>query len=179
MSWPEFIACTFRTRTIRLAAGVAALLLAVGLRAELKVGDAFPALKGVQADAALPVTAGHVTLIDFWASWCGPCKSSFPVYSRIQSDYAKDGLVVVGVSVDDSDAAYRTFVRRLAPTFVTAVDARHELAAHVEVPAMPTSYLLGRDGRVRYIHVGFHGAETEKQIRREIESLLAETPSSS
>jgi thiol-disulfide isomerase/thioredoxin len=128
--------------------------------------------------APLPVVAGHVTLVDFWASWCAPCKASFPAYSRIQSDYAAGGLVVVGVSVDDDAGARRAFVRRLAPTFAIAADGAHALATAVQVPAMPTSYLLGRDGRVRFVHVGFHGAETEREIRHEIDLLLAEGKSS-
>ncbi|HEY4300407.1 MAG TPA: TlpA disulfide reductase family protein [Candidatus Didemnitutus sp.] len=178
MSWPDIVLFRGRGRA-RILAGAAMLVLAGALRAEVGVGDPFPALNHVQAETPLPTVAGHVTLVDFWASWCAPCKASFPVYSRLQSEFATGGLVIIGVSVDDDAAARRAFVRRMAPTFATGADARHDLAATVQVPAMPTSYLIGRDGRVRYVHVGFHGSETEREIRREIETLLAEGKSPS
>ena len=152
-----------------------ALLLAPGLHAELKPGDAFPALASAGLTGGpVPATDGHVTIVDFWASWCAPCKASFPAYAKIYSDYAARGLVVVAVSVDERPADYDTFLKKWHPPFVTLLDATKQLVTTVKVPAMPTSYLLGRDGRVRFIHVGFHGAATEKEIRAQIEALLDE-----
>lgn len=151
-----------------------ALLLAAGAaRAELKPGDSFPAL--ALTGGTVPATAGHVTIVDFWASWCAPCKASFPVYAKLQADDAARGLVIVAVSVDDRPADYDGFLRRMHPPFVTLLDARKQLVTAVQVPAMPTSYVLDRAGRIRFIHVGFHGAATEKELRAQIESLLAET----
>ncbi len=98
-----------------------------------------------------------MVLVDFWASWCAPCKASFPVYSRLNAAYAARGLVIVAVSVDDSAAAYSAFVARLKPTFATVHDAKHKLVAQVQVPTMPTSYLVDRSGKVRFVHPGFHG----------------------
>jgi peroxiredoxin len=85
-------------------------------------------------------------------------------------------LVFVAVSVDEKPSAYEAFLKKQRPSFVTLLDAKKQLVAAVQVPAMPTSYVLGRDGRVRFIHVGYHGAATEKEMRAQLETLLAEKP---
>jgi thiol-disulfide isomerase/thioredoxin len=115
-----------------------------------------------------------VVLVDFWASWCAPCKASFPAYAKLQADYAGRGLVIVAVSVDENAGRFAAFVKKFDPSFITLRDKSQELVRQVRVPAMPTCYLLGRDGRVRYLHEGFHGADTERELREEIDALLAE-----
>jgi thiol-disulfide isomerase/thioredoxin len=155
------------------AASLLAPVFFAAAHAETRVGDKFPPL-----GAGAPAGAGQVTLVDFWASWCAPCKASFPAYARLQADYRKQGLVIVAVGEDESRSAFEAFVQKLAPPFVTVRDEAHLLVSQVKVPAMPTCYLLGRDGRVRFVHQGFHGAETDREIRRELDALLAEpTPS--
>jgi thiol-disulfide isomerase/thioredoxin len=128
----------------------------------------------VLSGGSLPDTSGKVVFVDFWASWCAPCKASFPAYSQLNSAYSGRGLVVVAVSVDDSPGAYAAFVARMRPNFATVEDARHRLVGAVQVPTMPSCYLVDRAGRVRFMHAGFHGGETDKELRGEIESLLAE-----
>jgi len=154
------------------------LLLCLGLTGgctELKVGEEFPPLDAITWEGgAPPVLAGKVTLVDFWASWCAPCKASFPAYAQLHADYRARGLVIVAVSVDENRAKFAAFVQQQAPPFTTLRDQNHQLVSLVKVPAMPTCYLLGRDGRVRFVHQGFHGAETEQHLRQEIDALLAE-----
>lgn len=149
-----------------------------GLRAEVKVGDTFPALVSPVlvslGTGELPATAGKVVLVDFWASWCGPCKASFPALAQLQRDFAARGLLIAAVSVDEKPAAASAFVKKLAPNFPTLHDRSQTLVKQVGVPTMPTSYLLGRDGRVRFVHQGFHGETTERELRRQIETLLVE-----
>jgi len=153
----------------------AAMVLGVhSARAQIKVGDVFPSLATADLSGSVPPTSGQVVFVDFWASWCAPCKASFPAYGRIFSDFARRGLVMVAVSVDESASAYSTFVKKSAPPFPTVRDQHTKLVREVQVPSMPTSYVIGRDGKVRYIHVGFHSGETEKALRGEIEALLAE-----
>lgn len=148
------------------------------LRAEVKVGDAFPALATPAlvplGTGDLPATAGQVVLVDFWASWCAPCKASFAALAQLQKDFASRGLVIAAVSVDEKSAAAVAFVKKLAPNFPTLHDRDQALVKQVVVPTMPTSYLLGRDGRVRFVHQGFHGDATERELRRQIELLLNE-----
>jgi thiol-disulfide isomerase/thioredoxin len=158
--------------------GVAAgILFATQLsaRADIKVGDRFPALQGVGLmGPTVPMTAGKVVLVDFWASWCAPCRQSFPAYGRITSEFAARGLVIVAISVDQDPSAYESFVRTVAPSFVVALDKEQRLVREVRVPTMPTSYLVDRAGRVRFIHPGFRGAETEQALRAEIAALISE-----
>jgi thiol-disulfide isomerase/thioredoxin len=161
------------------AGALLALACLAGARAQMPVGEKFPALDpGALAGGPPPAMAGKVALVDFWASWCAPCKASFPAYARLQADYGTRGFVIVAVSVDENQAAFATFVQQQAPPFATLRDKAHQLVNQVRVPAMPTCYLLGRDGRVRFVHQGFHGAETDRTIRRELDLLLAENPPS-
>jgi len=163
-----------RTRFLLIAAGLA-LAPASPAGAGVSVGDVFPPIASAQAAGRmLPATPGKVLLVDFWASWCAPCKASFPAFARLNAEYAGKGLVIVAVSVDEKTSAYEAFVRKFAPPFTVALDKDHELVRAVQVPTMPTSYLVDRKGRVRYIHSGFHGAATEQALRNEIESLLSE-----
>jgi thiol-disulfide isomerase/thioredoxin len=151
-------------------------MLTVAVRADLQPGDPFPSLAAAGLSGALPATEGRVVLVDFWASWCAPCKASFPAYAKLQADYATRGLVIVAVSVDENPAAYAAFVKRVHPPFATLQDTTQQLVGRVKVPTMPTCYLLGRDGRVRFRHLGFHGDDMERNLRREIEALLADNP---
>ena len=145
--------------------------------AAVKAGDPFPALNGpglVSLTAeALPPLAGKVVLVDFWASWCAPCKASFPALAKLQADYSAKGLIVVAVGIDEKPAAAAAFWKKMAAPFAGIHDREQRLVREVVVPAMPTSYLLGRDGRVRAVFEGFHGEASEQRLRREIDSLLA------
>jgi thiol-disulfide isomerase/thioredoxin len=167
----------------QLIGKVALLALASGLlvvsprpaRADVRVGDLFPALAGAGLEAqAPPATNGKVVLVDFWASWCTPCRLSFPAYGRLNSEFASKGLVIVAIGVDRDPSDYDSFIRALSPAFFVAFDKGQQLVREVRVPAMPTSYLLDRSGRVRFIHPGFRGAETEAILRTEIASLASE-----
>ena len=154
------------------------LALAAPARAEIKVGDPFPAFApaGVVAlsGPALPATASQVLLVDFWASWCGPCKASFPALAKIHTDLAPRGLLIAAVSIDEKPAAAAAFAKKLSPPFATLHDREQKLVQQVVVPAMPTTYLVDRTGKVRFIHEGFHGDASDKQLRQEIATLLAE-----
>ena len=162
---------------LNIIGALLALAALAPLRADVKTGEAFPALASAGLAGDVPVTAGKILLVDFWASWCAPCKASFPAYARLHAAYAARGLVIVAVSVDEDPAAYAAFVKKLAPPFAIVRDATQQLVRTVNVPTMPTSYLVGPDGKVRRIHSGFHGEETEKALRAEIEALLAEKSS--
>jgi thiol-disulfide isomerase/thioredoxin len=163
---------TVALRSLAIALG---LICSCAAHAGINPGDSFPTQAADELEGgALPATAGKVVLVDFWASWCAPCKASFPAYARLQAEYAPRGLVIVAVSVDENAAAYETFVGRFHPPFAVRQDRGQQLVRLVKVPAMPTCYLLGRDGRVRFVHQGFHGDDTERELRRELDRLLAD-----
>src|SRR5580658_5899083 len=101
-----------KIRTSALAAAVA-VILATPADADIRVGDPFPPLSSAGlVGGALPATSGKVVLVDFWASWCAPCRLSFPAYGRLNSEFAAKGLVIVAVSVDQAPADYEAFLRK-------------------------------------------------------------------
>lgn len=165
------------TKILRAAAALAvAALLAARARADLKVGDAFPALAPAGlvnlAGGDIPEVTGQVTLVDFWASWCAPCKASFPAMAKLYAALGPRGFRIIAVSVDEKPADAVSFWKRLAPPFITLRDRQQKLVQEVSVPTMPTSYLLDRHGRVRFVHSGFHGDLAE--LQKEVEQLLDE-----
>jgi thiol-disulfide isomerase/thioredoxin len=156
-----------------LAVGLLGTMPAV---AEVKVGELFPALEKFSTEGSLPSDrAGRVVLVDFWASWCAPCRESFPVLNGLENEFTARGFSVIGVSVDEKRPPFDTFVKKMKPGFAVLRDSEQKLVAEVKVPTMPSSYLIDRHGIVRFIHVGFHET-TEKELRGEIAALLEEKP---
>lgn len=165
-------------RWILLAAGLACLLPAGSpVHAALKEGDRLPTLSEFTFDGALPAgLSGRVLLIDIWASWCAPCKASFPALGALQRELEPAGLTILGVSVDEKKGAYEGFLKKQAPPFATVRDADHRFVKLIQAPKMPTSYLVDRKGVVRHVHEGFHGESSVKLLREQLAVLLVEKP---
>jgi len=145
----------------------------VTARADLKVGDPLPDLTACKLTGKLPdALAGKVVVLDFWASWCGPCTESFPVLDGLQTKYGPAGLVIIAVDVDDTKSDMAEFLKKHPVSFVIVQDARQYLSDKVNVSALPTSFLVGRDGKVAFIHHGFDGADSTKAYEQEIPALL-------
>jgi len=156
---------------------LAALLIGLGLTlaasADIKVGEMFPDLAACKLEGKLPdMPTGGVVLVDFWASWCGPCAQSFPAMEELLKTYGSRGLVVIAVNVDEKKADMDNFLKEHRVTFSIMRDAKQKLVEKAGISAMPSSFLLDKNGRVMYAHSGFHGSETKKQYVHEIESLL-------
>jgi thiol-disulfide isomerase/thioredoxin len=113
---------------------------------------------------------GRVVVIDFWASWCVPCRRSFPWLNAMQSKYADDGLVIIGVNVDRVRADADAFLERFPATFNVIFDSEADLAKRFGVQAMPSSFVIGRDGAIRDRHLGF---KTRKQDEYEAALVAA------
>ncbi len=140
----------------------------------LKVGDALPDLSTFGLEGKLPdELKGKVVVLDFWASWCGPCKESFPVMEDLHQKYGAKGLVVLAVNVDEDAAAMKDFLKSHPASFTIVRDAGKKLVSTVNIASMPTSFVIGTDGKVASVHKGFHGKESAKQYVEEIEKLLA------
>jgi thiol-disulfide isomerase/thioredoxin len=139
-----------------------------------KAGEQVPKLTELLPGSKLPDIRGKVVLVDFWASWCAPCKASFPALNRLHEKYAAKGLVIIGVGVDDDAAKYKEFTTEMKAKFSVVHDSSHKAAAFFNPPSMPTSYLTDRKGVIRHVHKGFRGAKTEAEYVAEIEALLAE-----
>jgi len=140
---------------------------------KLKVGDPFPDLAQYQLEGPLPEPwKGKVVLVDFWASWCGPCKASFPVMEELFNQYGKDGLLIIAVNLDDKREKMDAFLKEHPVSFLTVRDATKKLVGAVNIKSMPSSFILDRDGRIVALHNGFHGEETKKQYVQQLEALL-------
>jgi thiol-disulfide isomerase/thioredoxin len=125
-----------------------------------------PAAAGTPIDLA--EWKGKVVYLDFWASWCVPCRQSFPWMNTMHQRYARDGLVVVAVNMDQNRPDADAFLRQYPADFTVRFDPRGQLAQGFKLRGMPTSALLGRDGKVLLVHEGFRSkdvAALEDSIR--------------
>jgi thiol-disulfide isomerase/thioredoxin len=126
-------------------------------------------MRGSRVDLAS--LKGKVVIIDFWASWCAPCKEEMPVLERLYKKYKSKGLVIVGVSVDQDVANVRSFLKQLPVSFPIVHDGEHKVADRFKPPRMPSSYVVDRKGIVRYVHGGFRSEDAQK-LETEVVSLL-------
>ena len=99
--------------------------------------------------------AGKVVVLDFWASWCVPCRRSFPWLNAMHDRYAEQGLVIVGVNLDMERGDAAKFLEEYPARFAIVYDENKALARQFDVVAMPSSYVIGRDGRIAAKHMGF------------------------
>jgi cytochrome c biogenesis protein CcmG/thiol:disulfide interchange protein DsbE len=116
---------------------------------------------------------GRVVYLDFWASWCVPCRKSFPWLQGLKNSYERDGLSVLAIDVDSDRTDADRFLLHFHPSFDVRFDPRGALAEQFKLVGMPTSVLIDRHGVQRYRHIGFEPADApsyEKQVRE----LLAE-----
>jgi len=113
--------------------------------------------------------AGKVVVLDFWASWCVPCRRSFPWLNGMHEKYADEGLAIIGVNLDMERADAERFLEEYPARFTILYDENQELARQFEVVAMPSSYVIGRDGKVIARHMGFKVKQQD-----EYESIIVE-----
>lgn len=162
-------------------AGTAAVLSAVlllfpGLASALEVGDAPPRIdlpdqKGARVE--LDKLRGKLVIVDFWASWCAPCREEMPALDKLYEKYGKQGLVVVAVNIDRSEKKMRSALKSMPVSFPVVHDKGLKLASQYEPSVMPSSYFIGRGGRVEYIHRGFRKKDLP-EIEAQVQKLLAE-----
>jgi thiol-disulfide isomerase/thioredoxin len=157
------------------------LLLSLALPAGSRTGRGAGAVATPAPDFTLPTRSGSVALaglrgkvvlVDFWASWCGPCRQSFPWMSALSERDAARGLVVVAIDLDKSREPAEAFLHEFSPPFIVAFDPAGKTAEAYDVAAMPSSYLVGRDGRLLYSHAGFDPRGAAK-IEAKIEEVVA------
>lgn len=114
---------------------------------------------------------GKVVIVDFWASWCVPCRRSFPWLNTMHDKYGDDGLVIIGVNLDQERAAANEFLAEYPPRFRIYYDETKELAKEFGVVAMPSSYIIGRDGEIRKRHYGFKVKKQDEYEAAIVEAL--------
>lgn len=154
----------------------AATLGAAPATASVDAGAPAPAMVAMPLRAGTPPVAlaelrGRVVYVDFWASWCVPCRQSMPVLDGLARRFGPRGFTVIGVNKDATVADAERFLRRVPVGFALVGDADDAIARSFGVKAMPSGYLVDRAGVVRRIHRGFT-AGTAADLEREIDGLL-------
>jgi peroxiredoxin len=107
---------------------------------------------------------GQVVLINFWASWCGPCRQEMPILDRLHQRYEDAGFAVLGVNVEGEVAPAKKIVDKSKVTFPVLIDAGQQVSELYDLQAMPSTVVVDRDGVVRYVHRGYKPGDEEKYV---------------
>jgi cytochrome c biogenesis protein CcmG, thiol:disulfide interchange protein DsbE len=153
------------------AALVAAVLLAPVCALAVDKGAAAPPFEvaGARGPVKLSDYQGKLLYLDFWASWCVPCRQSFPWMNEMLAKYEGNGLRILGINVDKKAADAAKFLERVPAKFELAFDSEGRVPKSYGVKAMPSSYLIAPGGQVIEVHRGFaeeDRAELERKIRQ-------------
>lgn len=153
-----------------------ALLAAIALGHAAQAADAAPdfTLKANGGgNLRLSEHRGEVILLNFWASWCGPCRQEMPLLETLHQRYGELGFSVLGVNVDKDPAKAAQLLRDIPVSFPVLLDDQGSVAARYDVSAMPTTVLIDRDGNMRYLHRGFKPGY-EDSYEQQIKALIRE-----
>ena len=145
-------------KIIRTWLGVtAAVLMAASTTAGVKQSAAPDfTLKSVAGEnLRLSEFRGEVVLINFWASWCGPCRQEMPVLSQLHEKYKALGFTVLGINVEKDSAKARKLLLEMPVSFPVLLDNESVVSKQYDVVAMPSTVLIDRDGNMRYLHKGY------------------------
>ncbi|CAN5884481.1 TlpA disulfide reductase family protein [soil metagenome] len=139
----------------------------------LEAGQVAPEfeLPGRAGNIKLSDFKGKTVYLDFWASWCGPCKQSFPWMNEMQSRYSSKGLRVISINVDQKTDDAKAFLSENPARFEVAFDAAGKTPRSYAIKGMPTSVLIGPDGKVVMVHGGFK-EEQRDELERQIKQTL-------
>lgn len=158
-----------RKQIVAVALGIALSVSALAI----EVGQSAPEIQlpGRSGAIKLSELKGKAVYLDFWASWCGPCKQSFPWMNEMQAKYGARGLQVLAVNLDQKPEDATGFLQQTKVDFLIAMDPVGQSAQKYNVKGMPSSLLIGRDGKVTVVHTGFNAA-SKAELERAIVAAL-------
>ncbi|NKF50665.1 TlpA family protein disulfide reductase [Shewanella sp. WXL01] len=142
----------------------------------VEVGDSAPdfTLKSLTGDNLnLTEQRGEIIVLNFWASWCGPCRKEMPILQKLQDKYQDLGVQVWGVNVEQDNEAGRNFLKGLDLSFPILFDQTNTLSEDYDVKAMPTTVIIDRSGSVRNVYYGYQDGY-EKKYAKAIKTLIRE-----
>jgi peroxiredoxin len=116
---------------------------------------------------------GQVVLVNFWASWCGPCKLEMPHLNRLHDKYRASGVLLLGVNIDEDPRAAQAAVAKMGVKFPVLLDSDRAVSRLYDLGSMPATVLIDRDGRVRFLHRGYREG-MEDDYERQIRELVKE-----
>jgi thiol-disulfide isomerase/thioredoxin len=156
--------------------GWAAVLLAASLSCQaVELGAAAPGFRLPALDSNSQVSLadyrGKVVFVDFWASWCGPCRQSLPLYDKLRESYPAADFAILAISLDEDAADAKAFLVEHSVKYKTLLNSTGDVAKAFDLKGMPSSYLIDRDGVVRARHVGFEAKDIDA-LKKEIDGLL-------
>ena len=125
------------------------------------------------ANLRLQEQRGQVVLVNFWATWCGPCRQELPHLNSLYDKYRSSGFVLLGVNIDDDPRLATALAAKLGLRFPVLLDNDKKVSRVYDMSAMPATLLIDRDGRVRYIHRGYRDG-VEKTYEEQVRILLKE-----
>jgi peroxiredoxin len=111
---------------------------------------------------------GKVVLLNFWATWCGPCREEMPRLQALYDKYRGSGLVLLGVNIDDNPNAALAIAQKLKVSFPVLLDTDKSVSKRYDLSTMPSTVLIDRDGQIRYVHRGYRDgdeADYDSQVR--------------
>jgi peroxiredoxin len=145
--------------------------------------NASGALSGIAPDFTLPSNQGEnirlaeqrgkVVMINFWASWCGPCRQEMPLLENLYQHYQRAGFTILGVNVEPNPAAANKVLDDITISFPVLYDTENTVSRLYNVEAMPSTVLIDRDGNLRYLHRGYKPGY-EESYREQIKKLIRE-----
>ncbi len=149
------------------------LLLSLLLISAVEAGQApdFTAKGLVGDNQRLAEHRGDIVLLNFWASWCGPCRQEMPKLEALQKHFSAAGFTVLAVSVDEDEASARALAKELDVSFPMLLDQGHAISAAYQLQAVPSTVVIDRDGQVQYVHQGYLPGD-EKKYRKKIMELM-------
>ena len=116
---------------------------------------------------------GQVVLLNFWATWCGPCRQEMPILDTLHQQYQKLGFTVMGINVDQQRSAAERILKDIPVSFPVLFDSGSTVSEQYQVDAMPTTVLIDRDGNMRYLHRGYQSG-SEDLYETQIKTLVRE-----
>lgn len=116
---------------------------------------------------------GKVIYVDFWASWCPPCVKSFPFLNNLHRRFGDQGLQILGINLDEKLSDAQKFLAKFPTRFDIVTDPDQQCARSFDVQAMPSSFLVDRNGMIRYVHLGFRSGDVE-ELRAQVQKILKE-----
>ncbi|WP_455220416.1 peroxiredoxin family protein [Kaarinaea lacus] len=163
------------TQLIVMWLGMQCALFASTAGAELVKGEAPNfTLKSLRGDnLKLSERRGEVIMLSFWASWCDPCKQGMPVLNDIYLRYRDEGFTLFSINIDKEPEKAKKVLRELQVSFPVLMDSTHEVSEKYEVDEMPSTYLVDRDGNLRYTHRGFPAGFDDVFVKQ-VRELMAE-----
>ena len=131
-------------------------------------------LDGQQKSIELSKYRGQIVYVDFWASWCQPCRKSFAWMNKMQNLYGNEGFKVIAINLDESRAKANKFLQQIPANFDVAFDPQGNTAEAYHVKAMPSSYLIDKNGKLVHANLGFRGND-EDTLEVKIRNLIRQS----